>query len=114
MGIETYYSEEEQVKYRTVEDKDINDLLIELNKRVGNKYFVRSFQIPIKKRFFNSWFRSRKYQTHYSVYASLGGMACQVINFCQDHDWSINTMVRKSYIVTYLLGILCGLDRKEK
>jgi hypothetical protein len=43
----------------------------------------------------------------------LNDIDAQVINFPQSHEWSINTMVDKSYIMTYFLGMLSGQNYKS-
>lgn len=99
----TYYSLEEQEKYSVCTDKDINDLLTESNKKTDCKFFITEREV-YKPRLF----RRTAITTVYSLYRQRTPNNIEVINinFCQDHDWSINISVTKSYIVTYLLGYL--------
>jgi hypothetical protein len=115
MGIFTYYRDEEIEKLLKTSDPDINELLDELNSKIKYPYFIQEREVHPKRGFFTSWFTRAKPFKVYSLYAKIdSSMEVQAINFCQEHDWSLNMSVRKSYIVTYLLGILCGMERKEK
>jgi hypothetical protein len=101
----TYYNEHEVERHLTVSDKDIDELLQEVNKKrpEGRKFFIRQSDYCKRK-----FLKKPEIITLYSLYAQLGGGEAQCINFCQEHEWSINTNVRKSYIITFLLGFLAG------
>jgi hypothetical protein len=112
MAITTWYRHEEREQMTKTSDSDINELLDEVNSKADNKILISERKIIPRRGIFSSLFSNPKPYFIYELFIHLGGDDCQVINFCQDHDWSINTHVRKSYIVTYLLGILSGLNRK--
>lgn len=102
MGMYTYLSQSEREKWVSVEDKDINELLQEVRGTFGNEHLISSRQV-VGKRFL----RKPITKTLYSIYVGKD-VEVQVINFCQEHAWSINSDVTKSYVITYLLGMLTG------
>ena len=51
-------------------------------------------------------------KTIYTLYNYSGGIDAQIINFAQDHEWSINTDVTGSYIYSYFYGFLNGMKYK--
>src|ERR1700761_7758197 len=104
----TWYNKEERDKLKSTSDKNINDLLKEVNVAFGDKYFIREFSISVKK-----LFRSTQTIKKYTLYSHLCYDEVMCINFCQDWDWSINTQVSKSYIITYLLGIMSGYQQTK-
>lgn len=91
--------------YETVSDKYLNELLQEVRALSNNKYCMQERAGELK-----GWFGKRTKYAFYILYYSLGGGQVQQINFCQDHEWSINPWVSKSYMVILLLGILAGSD----
>jgi hypothetical protein len=107
--ITTFLTEEEVNKFKSSTDKEINDLLVEVN-HYFDKFLVQEKDYTIKRFFFKT--EKRKLYTLYSLLNRAGEV--QIINFCQDWNWSINTDVPKSYIVTYFLGILSGIDEMER
>jgi hypothetical protein len=109
MGIYTFIRMEEQQLMKTTGDAQINNLLKEVNSKMKFGFVISEREVTPRRRLFK---KPKPYNV-YTLYGCSGGEDVQVINFCQDHDWSVNTVVSKSYIVTYLLGILAGLDRKE-
>lgn len=108
--IQTYLRPEEKEKMKSVGDKEIDELLKEVNEIFADRYFI-SEQSRTEKPFL----RKKRVLWYYSLYAQLlpDGMEVININFCQDHDCSINTLVKKSYIVTYLLGMLSGWEQSK-
>ena len=109
MAITTYFLEEEIDNLLTCSDEEINELLEEVNQKTNKRYFIREYDF-IKKRFLRPPVKNKKF----SLFAQINGMDCQVINFVQEHEWSINTFVGRSYILTYLLGILTGIKQNGK
>lgn len=104
----TYIDGSELNKYCSVEDKDLNDLLQEVRKLTDNKIFLRKVT-----RTENPLFRKKVVHVYYELLSTISAFSpntneVMVINFCQDWEWSINSIVKKSYIVTYLLGMLSG------
>jgi hypothetical protein len=118
MGMYTYLSKSEIELAQTVSNKDINDLLQEVNKRFGLRYLVREFPHTEKRLFKKPVLH--KYYSLYALHSHIKDLSAvksveevQCVNFCQDHEWSINSTVKASYIITYLLGILCGADTQS-
>src|ERR1700740_542517 len=106
----TWYNKEERDKLKTTSDKDINDLLKEVNTAFEDKYFIRE-HFNVQKKLFK---RPQTIKT-YTLYCHLCYDEVMCINFCQDWDWSINVQVGRSCIITYLLGIMSGYQQtKEK
>lgn len=103
MAITTYLSEHEKTTFRTIADKDILELIEEVEQKTGVRYLIQEYSREKRQ-----WFRKSQIKKVYTMYADMGHEA-QVLNFAQDHDWSINTCVTKSYVITFLLGILNGL-----
>ena len=50
----------------------------------------------------------------YELYVEYTDGEVQVINFAQESKSTIHTSVAKSYIKTYLLGILTGMNVRER
>ncbi len=98
----TYYSEQELEKFKQVSDVDLNELLQEVLE-IEDRYYLEEKKVTYKK-----VFRKPVHKTYYTLLFNLCSSECQVINFCQDHKWSINCSVQKSYIHTLLRGFLNG------
>lgn len=109
MGIYTFLHEHEKQKYIAVSDYELNEVFQEVRKRTGKSYLLREFK-GVKR---VGLFRKKVEFIEYELYADCGFDA-QVINFCRDWDWSINSLVPKSYIMTYFFGILTGLTISEQ
>jgi hypothetical protein len=105
MAIVSYYDEHELEKVKTVSNEELNELLLEVREK-DDRYYLEEKTFMIKK-----WFRKPMKKTFYTLLFNTGGCECQIINFCQDRDWSINTSVPKSYITTYFYGFLNGYKR---
>lgn len=101
--ITSYYSDFELKGLTKVSDCELNELFQEFRKKEGG-YFLKEFEI-IKKRFFK---KSTKV-IRYTLLKRITEGECQVINFNQDHS-SINTIVDKSYIITFFYGYLNGFN----
>lgn len=101
----SYYYENELEAAKQVSDKDLNELLQEVREISPNLY-LQEHKRTIKK-----WFKKPQEQTSYTLLNHVGGLECQIINFAQEHDWSINGTVAKSYIYTYFYGFLGGYKR---
>lgn len=100
----TWLNEQEFEKYKQVSDKDVNDLLRDI-RAIDDRFYINEVKVSM-----NRLFRKPVVKSYYTLYICLGGMDVQAINFCQEHTWSINTSVSKSYMVTYLLGVLHGIN----
>lgn len=105
--ITTWISEHEVKEYSQVTDEELNELFQEVRKLFKNTYLLQENRIDTR----NFW-RKLLGDTNpnivvYTLYVG-SGIDYQVINFCQDHSWSINTGVRKSYIMTYFFGLING------
>lgn len=103
MGIYTYFSDNDQERYAKVSDKELDDVLQEVRRNFANEYYIKEF-ITYRKRFLRKSIRVVKYE----LFHTDNGFDARVINFAQNHDWSINTYVDKSYILSYLFGLLSG------
>jgi hypothetical protein len=104
----TFLSESEIKRYSQVSDKGLNTLFQEVRENFDNRYLLREITVKKKRGFFTSWFKEVKDETHYELYAHLDSIEVQVINFCIDWEYSINTVVPKSYIMAYFYGLLTG------
>jgi len=104
----TYYGQDELDKMLSVSDKDLNELYAEIRKVFEGKYYLKEKTFIVKS-LFRKTVERKVYTLLYQ--AAPNDMEVQVINFCQDHDWSINTKVTKSYITTYFLGLLNGIGK---
>ena len=111
--ISSYYCQEELEKFTTVEDKQLNDLLQEIRNKISVHFYLQTIT-----RTERPLFRKPKVFVYYQMLLSHTKrdldtvQEVQIINFCQDHAWSINTIVTKSYVVTFFLGMLCEFHRK--
>lgn len=101
----TWLRDDEFKKFETVGDEYINGLLQEVRSLADNRYLLQE-----KEGFRKTWLGKPKPYALYTLYIWLQGSEVHVVNFCQDHEWSINSTVTKSYMVTFLLGILAGVD----
>ena len=107
--ISVYISSEELSRFRS-NDNDIDELLHKLNRRQQEcKYYVQQRMILRKRR----WRKDLVKET-YELYVEYRNGEVQVINFAQESEYSIHTSVAKSYIKTYLLGILTGMNLREQ
>jgi hypothetical protein len=101
-------TEYDKGRYTTVQDVELNELLQEIRTEFKGVYLLREYFVKQKRGFFTSWFKEDEYNTFYELYADLGHWDTQVINFARESGSSINTLVPKSYIITYFLGLLNG------
>lgn len=101
----TFYNDNELEGYKTVQDKELDELLQEVRQKFDNKYFLIENKYTIKK-----WLKKPEIKTFYTLLYRYNNIECQVINFCREHDGSINTGVPKSYIHTLFCGLLNGYD----
>ena len=98
----SYYNDNELEKAKTVTDKELNELLQEVRAKDDN-YYLQERKITTKK-----WFKKPVEKTYYTLLFRIYSCECQIINFCQDHEYSINGTVTKSYIYTLFCGFLNG------
>lgn len=113
--VTTYLRDSELEAFKTVPDKELNELLQEVNQKTGGKFLIEEHAYEQQTGFL--WFRKTKLVKFYTLYGVLSLPEVQAINFCQEDKWpgwSINTSVTKSYIVTYLLGLLAGMAYNKK
>jgi hypothetical protein len=106
--IGTWISDYEIPNLSKVDDKELNDLFQEVRKEFDNKILIQE-TISYTRNFFGK----KTSFTMYTVYYLHSNMDAQIVNFPQDRDWSINTMVPKSYVMTYFLGLLSGKNINE-
>jgi hypothetical protein len=103
MPICTYITDSEKEQWTSVSDKEINRLLQEV-RQIDPKCLIQERECTIKR-----MFRRPKTLRLYTVYNYVSYGEAQIINFCQEHTWSLNTAVSRSYVITYLYGILSGI-----
>lgn len=108
MAITTWIFESEVNRYKSVSDKELNDLFQEV-RSLDDRYYLSEREIEVKR-----LFRKPKKDILYTMYVRLFEEDFQVMNFCRDTKWSINTMVPASYIYAYFYGFLGGLKSKIK
>lgn len=103
MGIHTFLRQEEIERFTYVSDLDLNALYQEVRALSNNTILLEERKIVIKR-----FFRKPITKTLYTLYNYIGSLDAQIINFAQDHKWSINTDVTASYIYTYFYGYFNG------
>lgn len=106
MGMYTYINDQDIERWSKVEDKDLNQLLQEV-RAIDDRYMIYEHMVITKQ-----WFKKEKHTMLYSIRIRDGYQA-RIINFAQDHEWSINELVSKSYIMAYLYGLLTGFKLKK-
>lgn len=102
MSMHMYITDQDIDRWSKSTDIDINNLLQEV-KAIDDRWMIYEYAI-IKKRRFKKDIRLTLYSLRFREHAH----EARVINFAQDHEWSINELVTKSYIMTYLYGLLTG------
>jgi hypothetical protein len=107
--ISCYISHEELSRFRS-NDAEIDELLQELNQRQQVCTYYVSQSVRLRKRRFRKDLRINTYE----LYVERTNGEVQVINFAQESEYTIHTSVAKSYIKTYLLGILTGMNVRER
>lgn len=108
--IVSYYTKNELEAAKTVSDKELNELLQEIRKK-DDRYYLIEKKYTIK----NGWVKSSiEERIGYTLLFNTHACECQIVNFCQDHDQSINTTVSKSYIHVLFCGWLNGYKCKQE
>lgn len=105
MPISTYLTEFEKMTFIACSDKDINELLQEVNSKIGDdgKYLIRErFSIVGKL-----WWK--KAVPRYTLFYECGLIDTQILNFAGDA-----TCPTKHTIENYFIGLLNGLDSQLK
>jgi len=97
MGMYTWLDENEFEKYKTLSDKDLNELLQEVRQIMPDIY-VQEKNIIIKR-----LIRSNKIITQYNVYHRSVGTEVRCLNL----NFSSN-----SHLFNYLCGLINGYNRK--
>jgi len=103
MSIHTFIQPHEVERWSHVSDKELDKLYQEVRVLSSNRILLQENEIIIKR-----FMRSPITKTVYTLYNYSGGMDAQIINFAQDHKWSINTSVTASYIYAYFYGYFNG------
>lgn len=98
----SYFNDSELEKAKEVSDKELNELFQEVRQK-DSKFYLLERKITTKK-----WFKKPIEKIYYILLYHTYSCECQIINFCQDHEGSINGMVSKSYIYTMFCGFLNG------
>lgn len=104
----TYITDQDIERWSKATDKDINDILQQV-RAVDDRWMIYEYTI-IKRR----WFKKDTLLTLYSIRVKQSSHEARIINFAQDHEWSINELVTKSYILTYLYGLLNGFNLSKQ
>lgn len=105
--ISTFYTKDELYSYKSVTDPELNELFQEIRSLESN-YYLKEMTFQSRKKFMR---KKSPDITRYELLYDCGCGECQIINFNQDHEGSINTWVSKSYIMTLFLGWLNGYKR---
>lgn len=107
----TYFNDSEVEQHRRkLADKDLREVLDEVNALPEENWFIQEFSIQIRR-----WFRKPLVEQRYSLYSDVNGVEWQVINFAPTSgDWSINHTVRKCDILNYLTGYLGGWHQSRR
>lgn len=109
MPITTYLTENERETWKSVHDKDLNDLFQEVRSKVSSRYLIE-MHIHSKRK---NWFSKMKTFYSYTLYIDLGGEA-QIMNLPQDTlKSSIGTMYSKETIMTYFYGVMNGFTSAQ-
>lgn len=104
----TYITDQDIDHWSKSTDADINDLLQKV-KAIDDRWMIYEYTI-IKKR----WFRKDTRVVLYSIRVREHSHEARIINFAQEHEWSINELVNKSYMLTYLHGLLTGFNLSKQ
>lgn len=107
MAITTWLSESEVNIYKTVTNKALNEVFQEV-RALDDRYYLEEKTIETKR-----FLRSPKKRILYTMFVWLCNEEFQIINFCMDTKWSINTMVPASYIYAYFYGFLGGIKSQK-
>lgn len=103
----TYYNDYELEKFKSVTNKELNELLQEVRK-IDDRYYLQE-NLHITKKLF----RKPVECLYYTLIFKYNGIECQIVNFAQDNKYSINMGVTASYIFTYFFGLLTGLNKHK-
>lgn len=107
--ITAYYTKSELEAATKVSDKELNELLQEIREK-DDRFYLIERKISFKP----GLFKKPTELTNYTLLLNTGNMECQMVNFCQDFDYSINIKVSKSYIYTFFVGWLNGYKRVDE
>jgi len=116
MPICTYLSTTEEREGCKCEDKEINELLAEVNKHTGPRpYMVREREHEV-----GPFWKKRIVKSYELLYRYIPNCPeVQSINFPPIHDGPMSSIncfgISKPMILTYLMGLINGIDHgKEK
>lgn len=107
MPCTTYYTEE-QVRFlqNRLKDPEMQELLDEINSRGNRRWFIRKDVFVTR----GGWFRRSKKVYLYELLLDCE-YEWQIINFPGlDENGSINFNVERHQMMTYLMGLLNGMD----
>lgn len=108
MAITTWLSAAEVNNYKSVTSKELNEIFQEI-RTLDDRYYLKEDIIETKR-----FLRATKRQMMYTMFIWLQSEEFQIMNFCRDTKWSINTMVPASYIYAYFYGFLGGIKSQIK
>lgn len=103
MPITTYLSQSECELYKSVGDKDLNELFQEI-RNLDDRFLLHERTMQTKR-----WFRKPKINVLYTLYIETSHGEVQIMNFAREWKWSINTSVPAPYIYAYFYGFLGGM-----
>jgi hypothetical protein len=91
---------------------ELNNLLMEVRSKTGRDWRVAEHKFEV----YRGWrfWRKPEPKLLYEVYVGTVETEFQIINFYRDWDWSINHHNNVELVVAYLMGILTGLEEKER
>lgn len=101
MAITTWLTDHERDEWKTVKDKDVNEVLQEVLQKVNPELRMFENEVEVSR----GWFRKPTIKKLYTIYNSLGHPDYQVLNFYTDRS-SINTSIPKEVVLAYLYGML--------
>jgi hypothetical protein len=106
MPIYTYLKDNEKTN---CSDRDILELLDEINKYDENKWLVREREYT-----YTRWFR-KKTLKRYSLLYTAKYPEVQIVNFApkDPNDWSISVSESRADILNFLMGYLNGIERMK-
>lgn len=103
MSIHTYLHEHEVKEWEHVSDRDLDKLYQEVRQLSNNRILLQEQKTTVR-----GFMKKPVTKVLYTLYNYSGSIDAQIINFAQDHKWSINTSVTASYIYAYFYGYFNG------
>ena len=110
MGVYSYYNEQELESYKSVKDKDLNELFQDVRNTISSKFYIQEREHEIKRPF-----KKTKQFTSYSLLYQVSHGECQIINFGNSDGGSgLNTNSSKGLLSSLLMGMLNGYEFRKR